>query len=80
MKICGSLHVVIDPTESSSSMKALSDFQINSSISDGIGADIDEQSLSNSQPSLDEGIDELSALSNWKNDHITVKVGGGVQG
>jgi hypothetical protein len=60
-------------------MRNLSDFQINSttqgSMSDGISADIDEQSLSNSQPSLDdEGIDELSALSNGKNDQITVKV------
>ncbi len=44
-------------------------------MSEGISADIDEQSLSNSQPSLDdEGIDELSALYNGKNDQITVKV------
>ncbi len=60
-------------------MKTLSDFQINSttrsSMSEGINADIDEQSLSNSQPSLeDEGIDEFLALSNGKNEEITVKV------
>jgi len=77
-QIAGTLHVVLDQTESSS-MRNLSDFQINSttqgSMSEGISADIDEQSLSNSQPSLDdEGIDELSALSNGKNDQITVKV------
>ncbi len=78
MQISGSLHVVLDPTESSS-ITNLSNFQINSttqgSMSEGISADIDEQSLSNSQPSLDdEGIDELSALYNGKNDQITVKV------
>lgn len=44
-------------------------------MSEGINADIDEQSLSNSQPSLeDEGIDEFLALSNGKNEEITVKV------
>jgi hypothetical protein len=79
LQISGSLHVVLDQTESSSSMKNLSDFQINSttkgSMSEGISVDMDEQSRSNSQPSLeDEGIDELSALSNWKNEQITVKV------
>lgn len=44
-------------------------------MSEGISADIDEQSLSKSQSSLeDEGIDELSALSNGKNDEMIVKV------
>jgi len=78
LQISGSLHVVLDQRESSP-MRNLSDFQINSttqgSMSEGISADIDEQSLSNSQPSLDdEGIGELSALSNGKNDQLTVKV------
>ncbi len=63
-------------------MKKLSDFQINSmargSMSEGISADADDQSLSNysnSQHSFeDEGIDEPSTLSNAKADQITVKV------
>jgi hypothetical protein len=63
-------------------MKRLSDLQINStrcgSMSEGISADIDEQSLdnrSNSQHSFeDEGIDDLSTLTNGKNDQITIKV------
>ena len=47
-------------------------------MSEGISADIDEQSLdnrSNSQHSFeDEGIDDVSPLSNGKNDQITIKV------
>lgn len=70
--------MVLDQTKSSS-IKHLSDFQINSttqgSMSEGISADMDEQSLSNSQASFeDEGIDESSPLSNGENDQMIVKV------
>ena len=77
----GSLHVALNQIESLSTKK-LSDFHINStrlaSMSDGISADADEQSLSNhsnSQHSFeDEGIDESSTLFHGINDQITVKV------
>lgn len=67
----------------SSLNKAFGNFQINSiaqgSISEGIAADIDEHSPSDSEASLeDEGIEEFVALNNRTNDEITVKVGGGL--
>ena len=69
---------MLDQSECSA-YRTLANCQINSttqgSISEGIGADIDEETSSGSQVSLeDEGIEELAALSIANNDQITVKV------
>ncbi|CAF1179764.1 unnamed protein product [Rotaria sp. Silwood1] len=76
----GSLHVVMSQT-GLSSMKNFSEFQINSTVDhsnhDDINVNSDEAILSNnsdSQHSLeDEGIGDLSTLSNSQNDEFAIK-------
>ncbi|CAF0841658.1 unnamed protein product [Adineta steineri] len=78
----GSLNITLDGI-GSFSMNKINDFQVNTtttvyrSMSEGISADMDEQSLSNvsaGEYSLqDEGIDESISFSNGTNDQMTVK-------